>query len=393
MAIDPVFIALPEVPEFHDCGGERVLGAADRDRLARARESRAVDFREVRSLKSLALRESFAVFRDRHQGTGSERDRAFREFAERERWWLDEYALFRALHDEHRASYWRDWEPELRHRDPGALAAARERLAARIRYYEYLQWLADDQWLRARRDCAPIGIFGDFPFMVSGHSADVWSRQHEFRIDASVGVPPDAFSETGQDWGLPVYRWEVHERAGDEWLRQRARRCTELYDGFRIDHLVGFYRTFVREADGRKYFTPGDELSQLAQGERLMTIFRDSGARIIAEDLGIVPDFVRESLARLHIPGLKVLRWERHWHTPGKPFRQPSDYPSNPWQSAARTTPTRWPSGGTAPAARSGCCAATCRACAPRVRCPTRRIRRGCAMRCCSCCSPLRRTT
>jgi 4-alpha-glucanotransferase len=275
----------------------------------------------------VALHASFAVFRDRHQHTGSARGRAFREFAERERWWLDEYALFRALHDEHHGCYWRDWEPQVRHRDPAALAAARGRLADRICYYEYLQWLADDQWRRARRDLGRIGIFGDFPFMVSGHSADVWSRQQEFRIDASVGVPPDAFSETGQDWGLPVYRWEQHEQCGYEWLRQRARRCVELYDGFRIDHLVGFYRTFVREVDGHNYFTPGDEPSQLAQGERIITIFRDSGARIVAEDLGIVPDFVRESLARLHVPGLKVLRWERHWHAPGQPFKRPADYP------------------------------------------------------------------
>jgi 4-alpha-glucanotransferase len=165
--------------------------------------------------------------------------------------------------------------------------------------------------------------------MVNGHSADVWARQHEFRIDASVGTPPDAFSETGQDWGLPVYRWDELERGGYEWLRQRARRCSELYDGFRVDHLIGFYRTFVRERDGRTYFTPPDEPAQTAQGERIMRVFKEPGARIIAEDLGSVPDFVRESLMRLRIPGLKVLRWERHWHRPRQPFRNPADYPAD----------------------------------------------------------------
>ena len=149
-----------------------------------------------------------------------------------------------------------DWEPELRDRDPLALDRARQRLADTILYYQYLQWLADTQWRRARRECGRVGIFGDFPFMVSGHSADVWSRQHQFRIDASVGVPPDAFSETGQDWGLPVYRWDAMRHDDYDWLRQRARRCTDLYDGFRVDHLVGFYRTYVRERDGHDYFTP-----------------------------------------------------------------------------------------------------------------------------------------
>ena len=86
---------------------------------------------------------------------------------------------------------------------------ARRRLAREIRYRAWLQWIADEQWRRARREAAPVAIFGDFPFVVSGHSADVWARQHEFRLDASVGTPPDAFSRPGQDWGLPLYRWDV----------------------------------------------------------------------------------------------------------------------------------------------------------------------------------------
>jgi 4-alpha-glucanotransferase len=328
MAIDPIFIALGAVPEFAEAGGEASLSTADRMRLDDARSRPAVDFGSIRATKALALHQSFAVFRERHHATGSSRDRAFREFAERERWWLDDYALFRALHDEHHACYWRDWEPALRDRDPAALQEATLRLEATILYYQYLQWLADEQWLRARQECGRIGIFGDFPFMVSGHSADVWARQQEFRLDASVGVPPDAFSATGQDWGLPVYRWDVIERNDYQWLRDRARRCQELYDGYRIDHLVGFYRTYVRERDGTTYFTPADEWAQTAQGERLLRLFKETGTRIIAEDLGVVPDFVRESLARLHVPGLKVLRWEREWHTERQPFRRPSEYPA-----------------------------------------------------------------
>src|SRR5688500_15199289 len=328
MAIDPVFLTLREVPEFHDAGGEASLDRPDRARLDQVRAGTTVDFRTVRALKSLALHTAFHVFRDRHHGSDSDRARAFRAFREREAWWLEDYALFRALHDEHRAAYWRDWAPDLRDRNLAALEHARQRLADSILYYQYLQWLADDQWRRVRIACGDVGLFGDFPFMVSGHSADVWARQHEFRIDASVGTPPDAFSETGQDWGLPVYRWDRLEQGGYEWLRQRARRCSELYDGFRVDHLIGFYRTFVRERDGRTYFTPSDEPTQTAQGERIMRIFNEPGARIIAEDLGLVPDFVRESLMRLHIPGLKVLRWERHWHSPRQPFRHPADYPA-----------------------------------------------------------------
>jgi 4-alpha-glucanotransferase len=112
-----------------------------------------------------------------------------------------------------------------------------------------------------------------------------------------------------------------------EWLRHRTRRCAELYDGFRVDHLVGFYRTFARERDGRTSFVPEGESEQRAQGEQLMKIFGSCGSRILAEDLGTVPDFVRRSMAELGVPGMKVFRWEREWDVEGKPFRDPRTYP------------------------------------------------------------------
>jgi len=158
----------------------------------------------------------------------------------------------------------------------------------------------------------------------------VWARQHEFRLDASLGVPPDAFSETGQDWKLPVYKWDVIADGGFAWLRQRGRRNAELFGGYRVDHLVGFYRTFSRplgDSAGPGQFTPADEPSQTALGEQVLRVFLESGADIVAEDLGVVPDFVRASLARLAIPGCKVFRWERLWHLPGQPFVDPLTYP------------------------------------------------------------------
>jgi 4-alpha-glucanotransferase len=103
-----------------------------------------------------------------------------------------------------------------------------------------------------------------------------------------------------------------------------------LYDGFRVDHLVGFYRTYVRprgDGTGPGVFTPSDEAAQIALGEGVLNVFRSTGVEIVAEDLGTVPDFVRASLARAAIPGYKVFRWERKWHSPGQPFRDPHEYP------------------------------------------------------------------
>jgi 4-alpha-glucanotransferase len=326
MAIDPLLIAVEAIDEFV-VAGDDALDDEDRRTLARARQAPRVDYAVVRAIKNRALRRAFAWFAHNLWGTGDRRDRSLRAFEEREHWWLEDYGMFRALHDDHGGRHWRDWEPGLRDHDPSALAAARERLEWQIRYYHYLQWIADEQWQRARVDAAPAGVFGDFPFMVSSHSADVWARQHDFDLDSSVGTPPDAFSATGQDWGLPAYRWDVVAAGDYAWLRERTRRSADLYDGFRIDHLIGFYRMFVRKPDGPAGFVPADEAGQRAQGERLLSVFSEGGASLIGEDLGTVPDFLRVSLAERHIPGMKVMRWERNWHAEGHPFHDVTSYP------------------------------------------------------------------
>ena len=128
---------------------------------------------------------------------------------------------------------------------------------------------------------------------------------------------------------MPLYRWDVIEAEHFRWLRERVRRNADLFDGYRIDHLVGFYRTYAWPTDGSKpFFTPAEEHAQTHLGERLMAVFREAGSTIVAEDLGIVPDFVRESLARLKLPGYKVFRWEREWHQEGQPFKDPIGYPA-----------------------------------------------------------------
>ena len=327
MAIDPIFISPAAVPDIAALGGDGLLTAEDRARLEAARQSSTVDYGSVRAIKIRALRAGFDHFRAAEWDANTRRAQRLKLFLERARWWLDDYVLFRALHAREDGRYWRDWPEPVRDREPAALARARQELAGEMLFYAYLQWLAADQWNEARDACG-IGVFGDFPFMVSGDSADVWSRQQDFRLDASVGAPPDAFSETGQDWGFPAYRWKAIAAGGFRWLAARARRSAELYDGYRVDHLVGFFRTYVREQNGQAAFVPSEQADQMLQGERVLDVLSATGARIIAEDLGVIPDFVRETLERLEIPGYKVLRWERAWDDDGKPFKNPADYPA-----------------------------------------------------------------
>ena len=253
---------------------------------------------------------------------------AFAAFCAFEEWWLADYALYCALRDRYHGRSWQDWPEPVRSRQPEALEAAREELAQEMLYHQYAQWLADEQWSAAREALGDIALIGDFPFAVSTDSADVWANQHLFRFDRTAGTPPDAFSATGQDWGLPVYRWDVMAAEDDRWLRQRARRMGRLFDGYRVDHLVGFFRTYSRAAgETLGEFDPPDEDGQIAQGERLLTLFARTGSRVIGEDLGLIPDFVREAMARHGLPGFKVLRWERDWKAPGQPFIPPAEYP------------------------------------------------------------------
>jgi 4-alpha-glucanotransferase len=328
MAIDPLFITLDALEDFAALGGERALEPEWRDRLEAVRSAPAVDYASVRALKSMALHRAFAHFQQYEWKRESARARRFRAYTDEQSWWLDDYALFRALHAHHNERPWTEWPRPVRDRLPEALAEARVELDEDVRYRKYVQWIAGEQWTAARARTHSVALFGDLPFVVSADSADVWARQDEFNPALSVGVPPDAFSATGQDWGLPAYRWDVLAERDFDWLRQRARRNADLFDGYRVDHLVGFYRMYVRPLGGGEgVFMPAVEHEQTALGERVLGVFQASDAEIIAEDLGVIPDFVRESLTRLNIPGYRVFRWERHWHQKDQPFRDPAEYP------------------------------------------------------------------
>ena len=328
MAIDPIYISPASVPDIGALGGEAMLTGDERAVLAKARAAKGIDYTAVRTLKRHAFRAAFERFKREEWTPDTNRAIRLKAFIDQAQWWLDDYALFRALHAREEGRAWQDWPAPIRDRTPEAMAQARDELADEILFYSYLQWLASNQWKQAREACG-IGVFGDFPFMVSGDSADVWARQEDFRLDASVGAPPDAFSETGQDWGFPAYRWDTIKTGGYRWLADRARRSVELYDGYRVDHLVGFFRTYAREQNGTAAFAPPDEPSQIVQGQEVLEVLGSTGARIIAEDLGVIPDFVRDTLAHLGIPGYKVLRWERDWEEEGKPFRDPRAYPAS----------------------------------------------------------------
>lgn len=337
--IDPMYISYADVPDITPSDMRAAIGGSGGAALLeRARGATGIDYEAVRTLKRRALHFAFEVFSSGDLKKGGLRAASLAAFLGQNEWWLADYALFRAVKDAHAGKPWWEWPAPLARREPGALEAARRALSREILRHQYAQWIAHGQWgdACARLRARGVSVMGDLPFMVGGDSADVWANQREFRLDMAVGVPPDQFDEDGQDWGLPPYHWDRMRADNFAWIRRRALYTGLLYDRFRIDHLVGFYRTYMRPMATRKLpsgklakgaFDPPEEVVQLAHGEEVVRAMveggRERGAALVAEDLGTVPDFVRASLARMGVPGYKVLIWEKD----GDVFRDPKKYP------------------------------------------------------------------
>ena len=320
-AIDPSYISLAGL------GG---ISEAELSAARIAHRARLFDPLKHRTTKLTLLERAFHYFR----GHRSDEDQAESErFARENIDWLPDYALFRALKEKYHWASWHEWPGGLGRRDPTALAAAATDLAGEIAFYIWLQFIAHRQWRRARAELALRGVLlgGDMAFSPGHESAEVWTNQNLFDLQRTVGAPPDAFSATGQRWGLPMPNWpRMHDR-GYAFLRMRVRRARQMFDLLRIDHVVGLYRTysFGLEPDSKGEFYPSGAPAQLSHGEEVISAIKnEAGAmEILAEDLGDVPPFVRQSLLRFGIPGYKVMRWEKDWKSLHPRYLRPSEYP------------------------------------------------------------------
>jgi 4-alpha-glucanotransferase len=276
-----------------------------------------VDFGPVIYHKTNLLNQAFANFRA--QVPGSQRA-AFGRFCEEQASWLDDVALFMALKEAHGLRPWHEWEADLVTRQPEALAHWQEALADEIESQKYRQWQFFEQWLAVKRYANErrIRVIGDIPIFVALDSVDVWANPRLFHFDEHLqptvvsGVPPDYFSETGQLWGHPLYRWEVMAEEGYAWWIDRFRMAFTQADVVRIDHFRGFYNYWEVPAGektavkGRWLYGPGADLFHAVTAAL-------GQVDIIAEDLG---DFDDESRAGVDVlqaefgyPGMKVLQF------------------------------------------------------------------------------------
>ncbi|MCB1857137.1 MAG: 4-alpha-glucanotransferase [Gammaproteobacteria bacterium] len=263
--------------------------------------------------KERLLRAAWRTFVNRRD-EGLARD--LERFARDEQYWLDEYALFRALREAHDSRSWWEWPGDLRDRKPKAIQEAIVRLAPELDYIRFEQFQFFRQWSALKRHANERGIrlFGDMPIFVSHDSAEVWANREMFTLDAAgqpevvAGVPPDYFSATGQRWGNPLYRWERMQEDGFSFWVKRMKTQLRLFDLIRIDHFRGFEAYWEIPAEhehaihGRWVKTPGNLLfDRLHQAYQRLPL--------VAEDLGIITPEVDAMRLAHGLPGMKILQF------------------------------------------------------------------------------------
>lgn len=237
-------------------------------------------------------------------------------FTERAGWWLDDYATYRSIKDEHGGQEWTKWEAYLRDHEDRALHFFREQHTLEISRHKFFQYLFFKQWLRlaAYANERGVRIIGDLPIFVAHDSADVWANRELFYLDEQgqptkvAGVPPDYFSETGQLWGNPLYRWDVMAQDGYRWWTNRLRAALGLVDIVRLDHFRGFEKYWAVPG-GEKTAVKGEW--ELGPGAPLFAALEKSLGElpIIAEDLGMITAEVYALRDQFHLPGMRVLQF------------------------------------------------------------------------------------
>ena len=230
--------------------------------------------------------------------------------------WLSDFALFMALKDENGGKPWYQWPEELKTRQPEAVWQARRRLQESVRFYSFIQYLFDLQWKALHSACAEAGIqiIGDVPIYVPLDSADVWSVPELFQLDEALtptdvaGVPPDAFTEDGQLWGNPLYRWDVHQKDGFSWWLRRLAHAGKLYDIVRLDHFRAFEAywsvPYGDETAKNGHWVKGPDMAFVDAVKKNLP-----DLPIIAEDLGFLTEEVLALRDNSGWPGMKVLEF------------------------------------------------------------------------------------
>ncbi len=288
----------------------------------RVPQSDKVDYEHAYSIKDQLLAKACRRFYERNDADEQKRFDAFKKENDR---WLDDYVHFMACLIANDRKPWNQWDEGLAKRDPEVLASSRKRMNPDIEKQYWVQFEFFNQWMNLREyaNSKGINIIGDIPIFVDHNSSDVWANKRYFDVDETgnrllvSGVPPDYFSETGQLWGNPLYRWKELEKDGYQWWIDRFDQMFKMYDAIRVDHFRGFDAYWEVKADadtaqnGRWVKGPGAKLFHAIEKKM-------GKLPIIAEDLGVITQSVVDLRDRFNFPGMKVLQFA--FDDPGNGF-------------------------------------------------------------------------
>jgi len=293
-----------------------------------------VDYDGVREAKSSLLKKACQNFKD----NASEEEKAvYEEFCATKGFWLNDYALFMAIKDAREGASWHTWDEAIARRQAAALDEWQQRLTDEIYYHKYLQFEFFRQWgdLKTYANDNGVQIFGDLAIYVAHDSADVWANPSIFCLDGETGepslmagVPPDYFSETGQLWGNPVYRWERLQQENFHWWVLRIQSMLDYVDLIRIDHFRGL-QSFWAVPQGETTAINGEWID--APGEELFNLLNEKLGQLpfIAEDLGLITDEVEALRDKFSFPGMKILHFAFD-SGPDNPYL-PYNYKGSQW--------------------------------------------------------------
>lgn len=280
-------------------------------------ETDYADFDSVAAVNRSFLGEAFSLFKDL---ATDEEIRRFKEFRESQALWLEDYALFRSLADHFNTTNWLEWDDEIAHRSPSTVKECSEKFSEQIYYHSFVQFIFFEQWKELKEYCGTKGVklIGDLPIYVSFDSADAWAHPDIFLTDTDgvpdpvAGVPPDYFSETGQRWGNPIYDWfnddgTLKTKTADWWKRRMAFQ-REMVDLIRIDHFRAFESYW---AIPQTEETAINGSWEKGPGALIFDYFKQELGELdlIAEDLGIIDDKVRELRDGLNLPGMRIMHF------------------------------------------------------------------------------------
>ena len=300
---NPYFISLEALVE------EGVLTKAECEAVDWGKAKGSIDYKKIYEGRYPLLRKAY-------ERSKVHENAEYQKFVEENSWWLSDYALFMAVKDRFDGVEWKLWADDIKLRWGPAMDYYREELYFDIEFQQYMQFKFYEQWmqLKAYANKKGIQIIGDIPIYVAMDSADTWANPGLFKLDENneptqvAGCPPDGFSATGQLWGNPLYRWDVHKNTGFEWWIKRLAHCFNMYDVVRIDHFRGFdeyYAIPYGDKDAKRGWWekgPGMDLFRTVS-------YRLGHKDIIAEDLGFMTDSVKRLVEESGYPNMKVIEF------------------------------------------------------------------------------------